>query len=145
MLHVFEERCCKTKIWKCGIQSSALIFPSHSVCDIVAVQIMSYGLIFILAEHWHYIVTSSAACWPHSSSSQVWSYRQGPAVSSGRCPPRCCQQISLSEPSSEQTETGGWVVYINTSVFPFHYMMTFLCLYRQINTVTQAATFSLQR
>ena len=128
-------QCCKTKIWKCGIQSSALIFTSHSVCDTVAVQIMSYGLIFILAEHWHYIVTSSAACWTHSSSSQVWSYRQGPVDAS---------RLASLQPSSEQTETGGWVVYINTSVFPFHYMMTFLCLFRQINTVTQAATFSLQ-
>ena len=125
-----------------GIQSSALIFPSHSVCDTVAVQIMSYGLIFILAEHWHYIVTSSAACWPHSSSSQVWSYRQCP-VAGGR--PAAASRLASLQPSSEQTETGGWVVYINTSVFPFHYMMTFLCLYRQINTVTQAATFSMQR
>ena len=132
------DRCFKTKIWKCGIQSSALILTSHSVCDIVAVQIMSYGLIFILAEHWHYIVTSSAACWTHSSSSQVWSYRQGP-VSSGR--PAAASRLASLQPSSEQTETGGWVVYINTSVFPFHYMMTFLCPYRQINTVTQAATF----
>ena len=100
---------------------------------------MSYGLIFILAEHWHYIVTSSAACWTHSSSSQVWSYRQGPAVFSGH--PAAASRLASLQPSSEQTETGGWVVYINTSVFPFHYMMTFLCLYRQINTVTQVATF----